>query len=231
MARALEAWPDFNVITSLAGRTRAPKVEHGKYRIGGFGGVEGLKRYLGDEAINVLIDATHPFAAQMSGHAADASTQAGIPRLKLLRPPWVRQPGDCWIEVANVKAAAAHLQGAEHRVFLTSGHKDIDAFADLDESWFLIRTIEPLAGPLPRHHLCLTARGPFDETAEIALLEEHRIDTVITKASGGQSTYAKIAAARRLGLVVVMIQRPPPPPGPIVQNVDDALTWLWQVHG
>ena len=230
LARALDGWPELHVITSLAGRTRSPRVGQNPYRIGGFGGVEGLTRYLGDKAIDVLIDATHSFAEQMNDQARRASELACIPRLRLLRPPWTEEPGDCWIEVPDVKSAAAHLRSSKHRVFLTSGHKEIDAFADLDDSWFLVRTIEPLSAKLPRHRLCLTARGPFDQECEIALLEEHRIDILVTKASGGQSTYAKIAAARRLRLPVIMIQRPPPPPGPIVQSIDDALAWLRQVN-
>ena len=229
LARALEDWPDAHVITSLAGRTRSPKTQNGALRVGGFGGVQGLARYLRDETMDILIDATHPFAAQMSGQAREASERAGIPCLKLLRPPWHKELGDCWIEVENIKAAAAHLRGTKHRVFLTSGHKDIEEFADLGECWFLIRTIEPVTGPLPGHHLCLNARGPFDEASEIALLQKHRIDRLVTKASGGVSTYAKVAAARSLGIPVIMIKRPTTPPGPIVQSIDDALAWLRQV--
>lgn len=226
LARVLEGRPGFDVVMSLAGRTRNPSPQSGSLRIGGFGGVDGLTQYLHKEAIDVLVDATHPFAAQMSRHAKNAAKLASIPRLKLLRPLWEQQSDDHWIEVTNVNEAAASLRGAARRVFLTSGHKGIDAFVDLDECWFLIRTIEPLVKPLPRHWHCLTARGPFDEASELALLKEHRIDSLVTKASGGRSTYAKIAAARRLGLPVLMIQRPPPPRGPIVQSVDDALTWL-----
>ena len=121
------------------------------------------------------------------------------------------------------------LPGLASRVFLTSGHRDLEAFASLDDIWFLIRTIEPVSGPRPRHMLNITKRGPFDEAAELALLREHRIDALVTKASGGSATYAKVAAARRLGLPAVMIKRPPPPPGPLVHDTDAALAWLRQV--
>ena len=230
LAGALEGWPDFRVISSLAGRTRMPGSLPGETRMGGFGGVDGLVRYLREEAIDALIDATHPFAETMSDHAAQAAERTAIPRLRLLRPPWEKQAGDHWIEVADATAAAEALDGLGRRVFLTSGHQGLDAFTKLDSIWFLIRTIEPVAqGSLPRHCHCVTDRGPFDENDEIALLEQHRIDTLITKASGGRPTYAKIAAARRLGLPVVMISRPSPPPGPLVHHTDAAQSWLRQV--
>ena len=119
------------------------------------------------------------------------------------------------------------------RVFLTTGHKDLQAFAGLDDLWFLIRTIEPVAagGPLPQQVYFIRAKGPFDEAAEVALLKKYRIDTLVTKASGGNATYAKISAARRLGLPVIMITRPPMPPGPSVHDNEAALAWLRQVTG
>lgn len=229
LARALEGWPGLRVITSLAGRTRNPGSLPGEMRTGGFGGVGGLVRYLREEAIDVLIDATHPFAEKMGNHATLAAERASIPRLRLVRPPWQKQTGDRWIEVADAAAAAETLPGLARRVFLTSGHRDLDAFAGFDAIWFLIRTIEPVAGPLPRQALCLTARGPFDEASECALLEKHQIDALVTKASGGRATYAKIAAAQRLGLPVIMIQRPPQPVGPFAHDTEATLTWLRQV--
>ena len=229
LAGALEGWPDLRVISSLAGRTRKPGSLPGESRSGGFGGVDGLVRYLREETVDALIDATHPFAERMTANAALAAERAGVPRLRLLRPPWERQERDNWIEVAGAAAAAAALPGLAHRVFLTSGHRDLDVFAKLDTIWFLIRTIEPVAVPLPRQCLCVTGRGPFDEHEEYALLQKHRIDTLVTKASGGPSTYAKIAASRRLHLPVIMISRPPPPPGPLVHHTDAAQSWLRQV--
>lgn len=231
LARALEDHPDMHPITSLAGRTRQPGRLPGESRSGGFGGPKGLAAYLRDEAIDALIDATHPFAAQMNRHARVAADETGVPRLRLLRPPWEQRPGDTWIEAADNADAAARLPGLARRVFLTTGHKDLGAFADLDDIWFLIRTIDRVAGPRPRRFVCLEARGPFDEAEELALLQEHRIDAIVTKASGGDATYAKITAARRLGLPVIMIRRPEPPPGPIVHDTAAALTWLRQVTG
>ncbi|MDH3658550.1 MAG: cobalt-precorrin-6A reductase [Alphaproteobacteria bacterium] len=229
LAWALQTWPGLRAITSLAGRTRSPEWLPGKTRTGGFGGVDGLTHYLEEQAIDLVIDATHPFAETISHHAALAAERAAIQRLRLTRPLWAKQPGDHWIDAIDAVKAAERLPGLARRVFLTSGHRELEAFAGLDDIWFLIRTIEPVAGPQPRQALCINARGPFDEASERALFEEHRIDALVTKASGGSATYAKIAAARRLGLPVIMIQRPPPPAGPIVHNTDDALTWLRQV--
>ena len=229
LARRLQSWPGLRVVTSLAGRTRTPDPLPGEVRIGGFGGVDGLARYLGEQAIDVLIDATHPFAERISRHAVLAARSMALPRLRLARSPWAKRLGDQWIEVDEIASAAKALPGLASRVFLTSGHRDLAAFADLDDIWFLIRTIEPVTGPRPRHVLNITGRGPFDEAGEVALLQEHHIEALVTKASGGSATYAKIAAARRLGLPVVMIGRPPPPPGPLVCDTGAAQTWLRQV--
>ncbi len=233
LAEALSAFADFHVTTSLAGRTRKPARLPGEMRSGGFGGPEGLASYLQDQSIDVLVDATHPFADQMTRHAVLAADQAKVPRLRLIRQPWERQADDRWVDAVDAEDAARVLPGLGQRIFLSTGQKDLAAFADQDDLWFLIRTIEPVAagGPLPRQAHFIEARGPFDETSEIELLKKHRIDALITKASGGDATYAKIAAARRLGLPVVMINRAPSPPGPTVHDTRAALAWLRQVTG
>jgi precorrin-6A/cobalt-precorrin-6A reductase len=226
LAEACMRDPDFEVICSLAGRTSSPKPLPGEVRVGGFGGAAGLERYLRARAIDRLVDATHPFAEQMSWNALQACRAAAVPRLRLFRPPWQRQAGDRWIEVSDLAEATRRLPTLGRRAFLSVGQKDLAAFADLGEVWFLVRTIEaPERLPL-RQAKWLAGRGPFRLDAEVALLREHRIDVLVAKASGGEATYAKLAAARALGLPVIMLRRPPPPPGPVVATVAEVLEWL-----
>ena len=226
LAAACAGRGDLEVISSLAGRTRSPKAPPGEVRIGGFGGAAGLRRFLEARQIDRVVDASHPFALEIGRHAGAACQAAGVPRLRLLRPPWQRQEGDRWLEVADLAEAASRLPGLGRRAFVTVGHKGLDAFAGLEGVWFLIRTIEPPpAAPLAHAHW-LQARGPFALEAELALLRAHAIDVLVVKASGGEATYAKLAAARHLGLPVLMLRRPPPPPGPMVGTVAAALEWL-----
>jgi precorrin-6A/cobalt-precorrin-6A reductase len=226
LAEACAARPGLEAISSLAGRTRAPRALPGEVRVGGFGGAEGLARFLRARAIDRLIDASHPFAEQIGRHAERACRMTGVPRLRLLRPPWQRRADDLWVAVADLAEAARRLPEFGRRAFLTVGHRDLGAFAGLADVWFLVRTIEvPARLPLQRA-LWLQGRGPFPLEAELALLRDHAIDVLVTKASGGEATYAKLAAARRLGLPVIMVRRPPPPPGPVVATVAEALDWL-----
>lgn len=227
LAAAAAADPRLEVISSLAGRTRRPAPIAGAVRVGGFGGADGLARYLAAEKVDLLVDATHPFAATMSRHAAAAAATAGVPRLTVVRPPWQAAPGDNWIAVVDAAAAAAALVGHAHRAFLTVGRREIPAFAELPEIWFLVRLIDPPERPLAlARHQVVIGRPPFAEADEIALLRHHRIDTLVAKNSGGEWTHGKITAARRLGLPVVMLDRPPPPSGATVTGVADALAWI-----
>ncbi len=227
LARALAAKADLQTITSLAGRTRTPAETPGEVRVGGFGGAEGLARFLEAEAVDLVIDATHPFAEIMARNAAAACRETGVPRLKLLRPAWKRESGDRWIEVESTEQAAETLPSLAKRVFLTIGHQDLRAFARHSKIWFLVRLIDPPEGPLPlAAHEIVLGRGPFAEADEIALRREYGIEALVAKNSGGELTYAKIAAARRLGLSVIMLHRPDPPPGKSVETVDQALAWI-----
>ncbi|MCK6453433.1 MAG: cobalt-precorrin-6A reductase [Alphaproteobacteria bacterium] len=216
-----------DVTTSLAGATEAPPHPPGRLRIGGFGGVEGLRRYLAGEAVDAVIDATHPFARRMQANAASACALAGVPRCRLLRPPWPRRPDDRWIEVDDLDAAAAALAGLGPRVFLALGLRDLAAFAALADRWFLVRAVSaPDAPPPLADWRVIQARGPFRLADERRLLVENRIDAVVSRQSGGEGARAKIDAARELGLPVVMIRRPAPPVPPLVASVDAALEWL-----
>ena len=215
------------IVTSLAGRTRAPISPPGEVRIGGFGGRDGLAAYLKDARIDILVDATHPFATVISTHAAGAADACGIPRLALLRPPWRREPGDRWIEVEDAAAAAQAVPNHGRRAFLTLGPRAIPPFAALRDTWFLVRFVDQPNEPLPlADYQLILARGPFSEADELALLREHAIDVVVSRASGGPSTRGKLDAARALRIPVVMIRRPPPPRAPHAASPTEALAWI-----
>ena len=215
------------VTTSLAGRTRRPTAPAGALRVGGFGGTDGLARYLTESGTDLLIDATHPFAAEISAHGRAAAARTDRPRLTLARPPWQRRDGDNWIDVADMAAAAVLVAQYGRRVFLTVGVRDLDRFAAAGNVWFLVRLVERPSAPLPLpSHELILARGPFDVAAEAALLRDHAIDLLVTKASGGSATAAKLTAARQAGLPVLMVRRPEPQPGESVDSLDAALSWI-----
>ncbi|MGL5804408.1 MAG: cobalt-precorrin-6A reductase [Xenococcaceae cyanobacterium] len=216
--------PGIEVIVSLAGRTSEPALIATRTRIGGFGGTSGLVAYLQNNAIDLLIDATHPYAAQISFNAATAAQLCGIPHLILVRPAWRSTKGDRWIEVDNIKAAAAILSDWTKRVFLTIGRQELSTFSHLENIWFLMRTIDPPAAdtPIPKGQLLLE-RGPFSLADERKLLIKYQIEAIVSKNSGGDATSAKIIAARELGLPVVMVKRPSMPEGDRVFDVESAL--------
>ncbi len=212
---------------SFAGRTKALRPPKIPYRIGGFGGVDGLSAYLEAERIDVLVDATHPFATQMPRNAAIAAARARIPRVVLSRPAWFAQPGDHWIDAADMAAAAAALGRERKRVFLTIGRLQIGAFSAAPQHFYLIRTIEPIALSLdlPHHHM-IHGRGPFAFEAEEKLLREELIDLVVSKNSGGEAAFAKLVAARHVGLPVVMVARPRQALGPVLHDPAEVMALL-----
>ena len=212
---------------SLAGRTLRPVPQPLPTRVGGFGGAEGLARYLADHRIDALIDATHPFAERMTANAVAAARATATPLLVVLRPPWAPRAGDCWTMVPDMAAAAEALGPAPRRVFLTVGQKDLLPFRDAPRHSYLLRSVDPPpANTLPPDVAFIAARGPFAEDDERDLLIAHRIEVIATKNSGGAATEAKLAAARALGLPVVMVQRPPPPDEATVGSAAEALAWL-----
>ncbi len=227
LARALAEDARVAVTTSLAGRTRAPAELPGAVRRGGFGDAVALADYLKRHGIDLLVDATHPFAARISRNAAQACAAAGVPRLVLARAPWTAREGDRWVPVPDAEAAAGELPGRGRRVFLTIGRQELAAFTGLDAVWFLVRLVEPPEDPIPLedYHLVL-GRGPFSLAQETALLREHAVEALVSKNSGGPSTYAKIEAARALGLPVVMVERPALPDGETVESVAATLAWI-----
>lgn len=226
LAARLAARPGLRVVSTLAGRVRAPRLPAGEVRIGGFGGPAGLAAWLRAEHVTAIIDATHPFAARISSSAAAAAAETGIPMILLRRPGWTAVAGDDWRWVDSLLDAAALLPAAGRRAFLTTGRQGLASFVDVPDTWFLVRCVDPPTGPLPpRMHLLLD-RGPYTVDGELSLMTSHGVDVLITKDSGGDLTSAKLTAARILGLPVIMVRRPPAPAVPMVATVEEALTWL-----
>jgi precorrin-6A/cobalt-precorrin-6A reductase len=210
------------VISSLAGVTGQPRLPDGEVRSGGFGGIDGLAAYLVTEAIAVIIDATHPFAAQMSRQACEAAEVTGVPLLRLERAPWHSVPGDNWITAADAREAA-DLLPAGSRPFVTIGRKEVAIFLSRGDLLGLARMIEVPPCAVPPNWTIQLQRPPFAEQAEITLLTQNLITHVVTKNSGSVDTFAKIVAARRLGIPVVMISRPPKPAVPTFPAVNEIL--------
>lgn len=216
-----------DAVLSYAGRTENPTAPPIAWRVGGFGGVDGLVDYLRAENIARVIDATHPFAAQMSANAITACAVANVPLLALERAPWQRASGDRWIEVDDIVAAAEALSATPRRVFLGIGRQYLDVFAAHPQHHYLVRLVDPPRAPLPLPETdVIVARGPFDLAGDRAMLMDHRIDIVVARNAGGDAAYAKIEAARALGLSVVMIRRPFIPAREKVEGVADVLRWL-----
>ena len=215
-----------DVLSSLAGRVRQPRLPDGPVRVGGFGGAEGLATFLRAEQITAVIDATHPFAGAITANAAQAAAQAGVPLLVLRRPEWEADPS--WNLVTDIDAAAAAVRAwPGESVFLTTGRRDLDVFAADHRHRFLVRAVDPPDGAVPPRMTLVLDRGPYTVEGESALMREHGVGLLVTKNSGGPMTAAKLAAARDLGVQVLMVQRPPLPEGTVaVTTVADAVRWM-----
>lgn len=226
MARAL-AEAGVDAIYSYAGRTESPVAQPLPVRVGGFGGVAGLVPYLRAERITHLIDATHPFAAQMSRNAVEACAEADVALVALEREPWQAHEGDCWTHVADLAGAVAALGVDPRRVFLAIGRQTLDAFAVAQQHHYLLRLVDPPTDPLPlRQAEAVIARGPFDVAGDRALLSDHRIEVIVAKNAGGSGAEAKLVAARELGLPVVLIDRPKVPDRRVLRTVPEVMAWL-----
>lgn len=223
-----ERAPGVDVVTSLAGILDEIPDLPGRLRRGGFGGADGLARYLDDERIDALVDATHPFARIMAATACTAARRSGVPRIKLVRPMWKRMPGDCWIVVDDLDAAVDALKTlAPPAVLITLGSRAAESFRCIDGMQLIFRMIAPPKEPLPKPAMeVLLQRGPFDVEGEKALMTDHRIGALVTRASGGRATEAKIRAARDLHLPVIMIRRPAVPEGPVAATAEGVMDWL-----
>ncbi len=221
LARALAERP------RAARRVAAPKPQPLPTRVGGFGGADGLAAFLAAERITHLVDATHPFAEQMSRHAVAAAKLTGTALIALTRPPWAPQDGDRWQRVAGIEAAVAALAGPPERVLLAIGRLHLAAFAARPEHHYVLRLVDlPVdPPPLPRHTLTVD-RGPFTREGDLALMREHGVERLVCKNAGGAGAAAKLEAARALGIPVVMIDRPALPPRREAHSPNAVLNWL-----
>ena len=212
---------------SFAGRVERPLRQPLPQRVGGFGGTAGLSQYLRDNHVTHVIDATHPFAVQMSRNAVEACMKARVPLIALTRPEWQAQAGDRWQRVPDIAGAVAALDRPRAHIMLAVGRMHLAAFAPNLQHRYLLRLVDPPKHPLPFPDAeVIVDRGPFDEASDRALMEQHGIELVVSKNSGGTGAYAKIAAARALGLPVVMIDRPAPPLRTEVHEINAVFDWI-----
>ena len=225
LAKLLAGDHRFAAVLSLAGRTANPAASAIPVRTGGFGGAEGMAGYIARERVSTVIDATHPFAAQISANAIAACTAAQCRLIALERPPWLPQPGDTWETFDSVGCAIAHLPPAPVRVFSGLGRLNVAELESAPQHHYVIRVIDPPLQPLALPHATLImGRGPFKTEDDIALFREHSIDIVLAKNAGGPAAVSKIEAARTLRLKVMMINRPAIPPRPTLGSVHEV--WL-----
>ncbi|MEH6630415.1 MAG: cobalt-precorrin-6A reductase [Halopseudomonas aestusnigri] len=219
----------FEVITSRAGVTKKRTAVLGQERVGGFGGIEGLKKYLKENQISAVIDATHPFAQTMTAHAYKACHDMHLPHIILSRPEWAVTAKDNWVHLQNIEDTLDHLKAIKEplQIFLTTGQKELKNFTNISHHHYLARMIEvPEINPLPNNLEILFERGPFSLENEIQLLRNSSINMIVSKNSGGEATAAKLEAARTNNIPVLMISRPALPPTHIVQSSKQVQDWL-----
>jgi precorrin-6A/cobalt-precorrin-6A reductase len=216
-----------DAIYSYAGRTQIPLPHALPTRIGGFGGASGLADYIRQARITHVVDATHPFAAEMSRHAVEACATTNTPLIALERAPWTRTPGDHWIDVPDIDAAVAALPDTPARVFLAIGRQHIGPFAAKPQHDYILRFVDAVDGALPLPNAkVIVSRGPFTLEGDRELMASRRINVLVARNSGGNGARAKIDAAREFGIPVIMITRPVLPERPRVEGVEAVMAWL-----
>ncbi len=227
LARRLEA-SGARFVSSLAGRVARPRLPVGEVRIGGFGGIDGLRSHLRERGVRAVVDATHPFAATVTGHAAEACAAEDVPLLRLERPGWAGHPASgTWHWVSDHDEAARTAAGLGAAPFLTVGRQSLGRFTGpLAERVAVVRVVDDPGVALPDTWTVVRSRGPYDVESERELMTSHGVDVVVTKDSGGTHTVAKLDVAAGLGLPVVVVRRPCPPPGvPTTDDVGRAAQW------
>jgi precorrin-6A/cobalt-precorrin-6A reductase len=226
LCRAL-AEREITATLSLAGRVDRPLRQPLPQRVGGFGGADGLARYLVENKVSHVVDATHPFASAMSHNAVAGCAQAGVPLIALTRAPWAPEAGDDWHNVPDIAGAVAALDRPAARVLLAVGRMHLAEFAPNPQHFYLLRLVDPPKAQLsfPDYHV-IVDRGPFSVENDLQMMRDHQIDLVVSKNSGGTGAFAKLAAARALSLPVLMIDRPAMPQRAEAHSIDEVLGWL-----
>jgi len=213
-------------IASLAGVTRAPKGMAIPTRSGGFGGANGFRGYIAQEAITAVLDATHPFAAQITNRTAEICADLDLPYCQILRPEWCPEDGDKWSFIDDEDQASAHIAPGS-TVFLATGRQTLHRFANLEKCRLICRQIDPPDEPFPFDGgEFLIGRPPFTVEDEHVLFKELAIDWLVVKNAGGAASRTKLTAAGQLGIPVLMINRPKQPDAPCVNTIEDALSWV-----
>lgn len=213
-------------MASLAGATRDPNGLAIPSRSGGFGGAEAFEAFLLDNGITAILDATHPFANQITNRTASIAARTGLAYLQLLRPPWIPGPGDKWISIDREQDATTHIPDGS-TVFLATGRKTLADFENLSGCRVICRRIDPPQHPFPfANGEYLLGRPPFSVADEVELFARIGVDWLVVKNAGGIASATKLTAARKLGIPVVMIERPEQTASKSVETVEQAMNWV-----
>jgi precorrin-6A/cobalt-precorrin-6A reductase len=222
---------EYNVdaIASLAGETRSPRTLDVRTRIGGFGGATGLSQFIVENQIKWVVDATHPFAVQMSKTNADVCAALGVPTISLQRPPWTPTPTDNWHFIDTI-SELSNLIPEHANVFLGTGRKTLEQYHILSGRRLLCRVIDAPVGDFPfKGGAFQVGRPPFSVEEEIALFRKESIDWIVVKNAGGSGGFSKLLAAQQMGLPVAMINRQPPVNTTVITQVTDAVEWVQDI--
>lgn len=215
-----------NVVASLAGATRSPEPLPIPTRTGGFGGEDGFRAYLKKQNIRAVLDATHPFAEQITNRTARICAELDLPYAQLVRAPWFAETGDDWTMIDAPEDAAAHIPD-NAVVFLATGRQTLMQYANLEGRRVLCRLIDPPTAPFPfEGGEFVLGRPPFSPRSEAQLFKALGVTHIVVKNAGGDGGRAKLDAARALKIPVLLLKRPEMPSATPLSNVQEAVAWV-----